>query len=1432
MAKNRRAWYEGSQVPGLGLDIGSVNLHAALWGRGDEVRLSFSLPLKGKPLATLAAALKRILPLVEDEPFAVGVTGAGRDMLRSIEGMSFENEVIACSLAASKLVPWARCLLEVGGHLSKWTALDENGDILDHSLNEFCAGGSGAFLEQQASRLGISIADLASSAASAPSGAAVAGRCSVFAKSDMIHLQQKGTPLDEITYGVCLALARNFAATVLKGREPARPAALIGGAAANLGLVRALREVLSLDDVDLVVPENHGVFGAVGAAMSAAARGDASFVSKALSRQVSEAFRKNVSALTVLEPLPAHGVAGSETGDALASVLVQGNVFLGVDVGSVSTNFVLIDKECTVLAGVYLPTRGQPIAIMEEGLAQLRTRIGGGAKVLAAATTGSGRHLAARFLQADAARNEITTQLRSTLHYFPEVDTIFEIGGQDSKYVSVKDGTLNDFAMNKICAAGTGSFLEEQAVSLGLDIIKEFEEKALQSKAPIDLGSQCTVFMDTELVHALQRGAKVEDVAAGLAYSVARNYLEKVVANKPVGRNVIFQGGVASNRAVVAAFSRILGKEIRIHPYNRLSGAIGAALIAKEMYGKDPFRTGFSGFESPSEYKITSFECPHCPNTCQVTRMEKDQGVAFFGDVCERYTSAKVSGKKGETEQDLSDLREQILKSCVAAAAPERTVEKERSLVKKLLEQHASTVVTPHALDSSRKAVAKAKGTIGIPRASLYFELFALWAPMWKRLGYDVIDSGPSTKRLLDKGVRKLTTEACVPVKLAYSHVLELVDKEPDYVFLPSILVLPDPFGSPESCSTCPYTQSLPYMVSSAVNARFLIPQINLSRERDGIPEGLEILVEELGVEKRDLRAAFQKGKQTFLEFKEALLARGEETMASGFKRAAVLIGKPYNIYDTFLNMNLVRHLARMGMMAIPYEFISRGRELDETWDSLPWRFNRDYIKVAATVRENDRLYPVVVSNFGCGPDGFALKHLEQILAGKPGLFVEFDEHRGEAGLVTRLEAFVDEVDSFLEKKSAPCRFSGKSCKILSKPRVGKFFIPNFADHAYAFAGALRYIGIEAEVLPPPDSEVRRKGEQFSSGKECHPYSIIAGDLVKLVESMAEDADPAVFFFPGTSIPCLLPQYGPGCRLILDQMDEDRIEVMTPTSKELFDLLGLQGGIRLWRGLTAMDMLIKASCELRPYECERGTVDDVHRANCLELAKAVEGGDIIKTTEKCIEKLSSTEIDRSAWGRRERPVVGIAGDIYTRTNRTANQNLFITLEELGCEVWPGPFIVDVFDFRLKMEFARSLSRRDLREILHKAWIIALKELSEQRIRKLFRERFRHTEEPGYKEVLAIAAPYIGEQSSEVLVLNIAKMVDFAARGADGIINAMCFNCMVGSVSAAMTSKLRKDHRNIPILNLVFGGNSGAAQTMRLEAFVHQVKKYAGKMRRE
>jgi predicted CoA-substrate-specific enzyme activase len=1440
-----------------------VHLHAALLDPAGKVVESFRIPIQGRPNEALAQAFARLAPICASAPIAVGATGIGRDLLRTARGIHAENEIAACGLAAAVLAPWARGIAEVGGHFSKWVALGAEGEVREYALNELCAAGSGAFLEQQAARMELDVENMAALAARAEKGAAVAGRCSVFAKSDMIHLQQKGTPAGEIAYGLCLALVRNYAATVLKGRELSKPIAFVGGCAANAGLLRAFKEVLLLGPEDFRVPERYDSFGAAGAALSAAASAQKFWTLEELSKELAGVEKKSELASSFASlPQP----APSEQ-ERFAPFVPGMDAYIGVDVGSVSTDFVLLDKDLRVVEGVYLPTRGNPLGAMEQGLSILREKTGGNVRVLAVGATGSGRHLAARFLGADTVKNEITAQLKSTVACFPDADTIFEIGGQDSKYVSLKNGCMADFAMNKICAAGTGSFLEEQAGRLGIKIIGEFEQCALSAKQPADLGSRCTVFMDTEMVHALQRGTPVPDIAAGLAYSIANNYLEKVVGHMPVGDCVVFQGGVASNRAVVAAFASILGREIHVHPYNRLSGAIGAALVAAEDHAREPFSTEFVGFDAHKDYSLSSFECRHCSNVCQVNRMERGGRTAFFGDVCERYTSSAARTSSASGVPDLCKERERLLHDCLSAPVAEydpTPMDRFRSFSRNpsdFVSVSAGRARVSSSSPDSGQAPAKKPLRIGIPRASLYFELFPLWAGMLKNLGCDIVLSEPSSKDLLGKGLRKLSSEACLPVKLGYSHAQDLAQKNVDYIFMPSVLDLPAPFGSPELCSTCPYTQSLPFMVKNALDGRFLVPQVNMSQEMHGLPEGLESLIEPLGTDWDRLRAAYDAGKDAYLEFKQSLLRRGDEFLSSDFQWGVVLIGKPYNVYDSYLNLNLARHLSRLGVAVVPYEFISRvGRErLDDSWDSLSWRFNRDYVKAARAVVNDPRLFPVVVSNFGCGPDAFTVKHLERILEGKPALFLEFDEHRAEAGLVTRLEAFCDEVVEHRRKAQktpepqSPCSPHGESAQTqelrvpsswrpsltgmldrfsqTAAPAGRKFFIPYFSDHAHAYCGALRYAGHDALILPETDDATRKKGERVSSGKECHPYSLLAGDLLRLREQMKED-ERAVFLFPGTSIPCLLTQYGPGHKLILESLGEQRIEVMTPRTRELQTLLGVQGGVRLWRGLTAMDMLVKASCELRPYELEKGSVDAVHRINCLEVQKAVEGGDILDSARSSVERLLALKIDAEAWKSRRRPLVGVAGDIFTRSNRFANQELFSKLEAMGCEVWPSPFMIDLVDFGLKREFSRNLSRRNLSGLFQNGWLLLLKELSEQDLRRVFTQRFRSAPEPEYHKVLEIAAPYVGERSSQVLMLNTAKMVDFADKGADGIINAMCFNCMFGAVSAAITSRLRGDYKDVPIVNLVFGGTEGSSQSLRLEAFVQQIKRRAlGRTRR-
>ncbi|MBI5478944.1 MAG: hypothetical protein HY906_08820, partial [Deltaproteobacteria bacterium] len=660
----------GTPGHALGLDIGSTSVKAVVLDDQGRVRSRALRPVVGALRETVVAAVEEV-GLAPEAPVWIGVTGQGRSLLADVPGVVVENEVLALLAGVGALGCQARSVIEIGGQISRYIEMERGmagipATLVAFALNDQCAAGAGAFLVQQASRLKMDVAEFGTAAAAATTGVSIAGRCAVFAKSDMIHLQQKGVGVPAIAYGLCLALARNFVGTVLRGHLTKSPVALAGGGALNPGLVRAFREVLAVPAGAVTVLPEPVYAGAIGAATLARRQQVAVTLDGALAplgpRAVAAAAVADEDPYGVEAPAAATTDGGGAAGD----------VVLGVDLGSVSTNLVLLRPDGTLLDGVYLPTRGRPIEVLAEGLGLLRARHGDRLRVLALGTTGSGRHLAARLLGADLVQNEITTQLRGALHYFPEVESVLEIGGQDSKYIRAECGRLADFTMNKVCAAGTGSFLEEQCENLGLDVKSDFAVLAARSRAPADLGARCTVFMETELVNARRGGARLPDLTAGLAQAVARNYLQKVVGHRPLGRHVVFQGGVANNAAVCAAFERLLGRPVEVHPHAGLSGAIGVALLARDAPGDRPSR--FQGMGAVAgHYESRTFECQRCENRCDVAVVTVGDTRAHFGDTCERYTVRDAGRDPGAPAvPDLFAERDALLRAGLAAdeAAP------------------------------------------------------------------------------------------------------------------------------------------------------------------------------------------------------------------------------------------------------------------------------------------------------------------------------------------------------------------------------------------------------------------------------------------------------------------------------------------------------------------------------------------------------------------------------------------------------------------------------------------------------------------------------------------------------------------------------------------------------------------------------------------
>jgi predicted CoA-substrate-specific enzyme activase len=509
----------------VGIDIGSVSVKVVVADQAGEITESRYLRHKGRPLETAAAVLADVTR--ERSIEFVAATGAGAKALAFDAQVSYVNEIVALSKGLSRHHPETRTIIDIGGEDSKLIIL-ENGEgdgglrMRDFSMNSLCAAGTGSFLDQQASRLRLTMEEFSEIALQSANPPRLAGRCTVFAKSDMVYLQQIATPDFEIVAGLCYALARSFKATIAKNKEIVPPVAFVGGVAANAGMRKALQEVFSIDGAGFFVPRHFLYVGAIGAiyALLGDSRGVRPFAG--LTSLHTRLHSERSQEQNAHPPLATSG-ENRHPLHTTKKISAKTEVYLGVDVGSISTNLVLIDSRRNIIAKKYLMTEGRPLDAVKRGLAEIGDEVGALIEVVGAGTTGSGRYLTADFIGADIVRNEITAQAEAAISIDPQVDTIFEIGGQDSKYVSVEHGVIVDFEMNKACAAGTGSFLEEQAERLGISIQEEFGNLAMSAARPVKMGERCTVFMESDVIHHQQRGAAKGDIVGGLCYSIVAN---------------------------------------------------------------------------------------------------------------------------------------------------------------------------------------------------------------------------------------------------------------------------------------------------------------------------------------------------------------------------------------------------------------------------------------------------------------------------------------------------------------------------------------------------------------------------------------------------------------------------------------------------------------------------------------------------------------------------------------------------------------------------------------------------------------------------------------------------------------------------------------------------------------------------------------------
>jgi len=1401
----------------IGFDIGSIAAKlVVLDGTGTVIEEYYRRHL-GRPVQLALDLLEDVLARYSARQIATlaGTGTSGRFVCELMDAL-FINELSCQAAAGRNLVPTARTIIEMGGQDSKIIFLSGDPNDLtgmrDFAMNTACAAGTGSFLDQQASRIGLDVSQLGQLALKSKLPPRVAGRCSVFAKSDMIHLQQQATPLHDIVAGLCFGLARNIKSNLGRGRQLAKPIVFCGGVAWNAGVVRAFREVLDADnDDEFIVPERHALTGAIGAALIAGRQWDHKSCVEINLHPLREYIKSKKTIghrlAKLKRPEKGYPEMQADTGEVLVK-LENGEklpAYLGIDVGSISTNVVIIDEQNRVLAKAYLMTAGKPLEAVRTGLTMVGKIGTDKVDIKGVATTGSGRYVTGDFVGADTVVNEITAQATGAALIDPEVDTIFEIGGQDSKYISLENGVVVDFEMNHACAAGTGSFLEEQAERLDIDIKTQFNGLALGAEHPIRLGERCTVFMESDLLNYQQQGARTDDLVAGLCYSIVANYLNRVVGRRKIGNRIFFQGGTAFNKGVVSAFEAVTGKQITVPPHHEVTGAIGVAILARKYVSDHGIETStFRGFDiSHRKYKIETFECPHCPNNCEIKQVtiEGSQTPLYYGARCDRY----------EIKKDKH----------VGTDIPDLFAERQ-----KLLEEFGRAHRKPRG---GRK-------TVGIPMMLSNLQMLPFWGTFFDELGFDPIISAASTKKLIRRGVEAVVSQPCFPVKVAHGHVLDLLDKKVDYLWLPSIVSMER--EEPDiNNQLCPYVQTIPYQIKVAIDTErydttFLTPYIRFQDGWDQLVRCLKPLCKQLGVDKGTLLQALRKGQQAQTSFENKCRERGNQILdqLKPGDRAMVLVSRPYNGCDPGVSLNIPTKLRKLGVLIIPMDLLTLTGSSNARYqaaDGMYWKYGQRIIKAAKVIRNDPRLHAVYLTNFSCGPDSFIGTFFKDLMAPKPYLMLEIDEHSADAGIVTRLEAFLESLRNARDLRLEPLREEDlQVAKIDCTGR--KIYIPWMGDHAYAMAAAFRAAGMPAEVLPLADEETLEVGRRYTTGKECLPCIVTTGDMVKKVRSCDFDADHSAFFMPGSSGPCRFGQYNCLQRLVLSEIGMSHVPVASPSQDEGFyeDFKRFdRDPTRLaWNGIVAIDVLFKTMLALQSYEIEPGQTRHTYQHYVDVICQAIEHNaserrlaDIMRQAAGAFKQI---RLDRTV----DKPHIGIVGEIYVRSHVFSNDYVVKRLQAMGARVSLASFA----EWMYYTNFTRKRTAR--RERKWKSLMLnwgkdKLQKKIERNLAEPFRTIIDNAVEPPIEEVMQLAGPYIHDSFEGEAILSVGKMIEYHHQGVDGVLNVGPFTCMPSTIVSTIMRKLTSDLDGIPAITITYDGQGDPTLNTRLEAFVDQARSY-------
>ncbi len=1259
-----------------GIDIGSTTVKLAVLGREGEVLFGEYRRHMAQTREALAALVAEARAALGDVTLDIHMTGSGAISMAGTLSLPFVQEVVAVATALRTLYPRTDVAVELGGEDAKIIYFDGG---LEERMNGVCAGGTGSFIDQMAALLQTDAAGLNLAAADAHEIYPIASRCGVFAKSDIQPLINDGAARADIAASIFQAVVNQTVSGLACGKPIRGNVAFLGGPLHFMPELRAaFVRTLHLTPEQIIDPDNSHLFAAMGAAMQRES-GELMTLGRlgeALER--ASGVRYETGRLSPLfadraeyEAFEARHARARVRRGVLADY--TGDCYLGIDAGSTTTKLVLIGSEGEVLFYDYQNNRGDPVRTAIDAMGRLSAVMPKSARIMRSCSTGYGEQLLKSAFSLDEGEVETVAHARAAMFFDPLTDCVLDIGGQDMKCIKLRDGNVDSILLNEACSSGCGSFIENFAVSLGLTA-GQFAEAALFADAPVDLGTRCTVFMNSNVKQAQKEGASVEDISAGLAYSVVKNALFKVIKladARDLGEHIVVQGGTFYNKAVLRALESIAGTEVICPDICGLMGAFGAALIARERAdGRPGSMLGFDDIAALSYSSVTT-RCGGCENNCLLTVNTFSGNRKYVtGNRCER----RVGGGGGKRGEDMFDYKRRRLFAYKMPENPPR-------------------------------------GVIGMPRVLNIFENYPFWATFFSRLGFSVTLSPYSSRRIYRRGMESIPSESeCYPAKLVHGHIQWLIDHGVGTIFYPSVFFERRETECAQNHYNCPMVISYPENIKNNVEdvaggrVRFIHPFLAFTDERTVTARLVEICRDEWGIPAREVRVAARAAWVEQIAAKEEIRREGAamlSRMRAEGRQGIVLAGRPYHV-DPEINHGIPEMIASYGLSVFTEDSLpARGaggrrlRVLDQ------WTYHSRMYDAAEFVGASDDLELVQLNSFGCGLDAVTTDQVSDILtaAGKFYTVLKIDEVNNLGAARIRIRSLLAAMKM---KEKKPCAEHGgydyERCEFTRDMFDAGYTIlaPQMSPvHFDLIEPAFRKYGFNVEILNNATRGAVDIGLKYVNNDACYPSVIMVGQMMEAVLSGRYDVHRLALLMTQTGGCCRASNYVGFIRRALDRAGLSFIPVISLNAGGLESNSGFKmTPVMLMDGMRALiwgDLLMRCVYRVRPYELEAGSADRLHakwREICVNTLLGVEKRYSYRAIcEGIVRDFDELPIDE---GRRL-PRVGIVGEILVKYMPLANNHLVELLEREGAEA----VVPDFLDFMAMMVYDKEPRRREL-----------------------------------------------------------------------------------------------------------------------------------------